>query len=110
VTVLVWSQGLDTSGAFVGVEHSSGNVRMSRSIKRSVVINGHKTSVSLEDEFWQGLKEMALSRKLKLNRQVAVIDDARDDRPLSSAIRCSVLEHFQAEYLRRRQVRSVGAA
>ena len=76
----------------------------SRIIKHSVVINGHKTSVSLEDEFWLGLKEMALNKKSKLNREVAAIDDVRGNRALSSAIRCSVLEHFHAEYVREQEI------
>ena len=44
-------------------------------VKRSIVIAGHKTSVSLEDAFWKGLKEIATSRDLTLSDLVALIDD-----------------------------------
>src|ERR1700739_1020436 len=43
-------------------------------IKRSIVIAGHKTSVSLEDAFWKGLKDIAISRSLTLSDLVATID------------------------------------
>ena len=65
-------------------------------IKRSVVIAGHKTSVSLEDAFWKGLKDIALARHMTLSDLVASIDSDRRHRNLSSAIRLFVLDHFQA--------------
>src|SRR5205085_7114801 len=43
-------------------------------VKRSIVISGHKTSVSLEDAFWRGLKEIATSRRLTLSDLVGSID------------------------------------
>ena len=46
-------------------------------VKRSIVIAGHKTSVSLEDAFWKGLKEIADSHELTLSEQVAAIDTDR---------------------------------
>lgn len=63
-------------------------------VKRSVVIGGHKTSVSLEDAFWTGLKQIASSRKLGLSEMVAMIDAERSCGNLSSAIRLFVLEQF----------------
>lgn len=66
-------------------------------IKRSIVIAGHKTSVSLEDAFWKGLKDIAFSRRTSLSDLVAAIDSARRQRNLSSAIRLFVLGHFQAQ-------------
>ena len=56
-------------------------------VKRSIVIAGHKTSVSLEDAFWKGLKEIANSRQMTLSDLVATIDTDRHHGNLSSAIR-----------------------
>ena len=64
--------------------------------KRSILIAGHKTSVSLEDAFWKGLKEIALARGLTLSGLVAAIDTERQHGNLSSAIRLFVLDHFRA--------------
>jgi predicted DNA-binding ribbon-helix-helix protein len=65
-------------------------------IKRSIVIAGHKTSVSLEDAFWKGLKEIAVSRDTTLSDLVAEIDTGRPHGNLSSAIRLFVLDHYRA--------------
>jgi predicted DNA-binding ribbon-helix-helix protein len=65
-------------------------------IKRSIVIAGHKTSVSLEDAFWKGLKEIAVNRHFTLSDLVASIDSGRPHGNLSSAIRLFVLSHYQA--------------
>jgi predicted DNA-binding ribbon-helix-helix protein len=65
-------------------------------IKRSIVIAGHKTSVSLEDAFWRGLKEIAQSRGVTLSDLVAAIDSERQLGNLSSAIRLFVLDHYKA--------------
>jgi predicted DNA-binding ribbon-helix-helix protein len=66
-------------------------------VKRSIVIAGHKTSVSLEDEFWKGLKEIASDRDLTLSDMVASIDTDRRHGNLSSAIRLFVLDHYRAQ-------------
>lgn len=66
-------------------------------VKRSIVIAGHKTSVSLEDAFWKGLKEIAIGRELTLSDLVASIDTDRHHGNLSSAIRLFVLDHFRAQ-------------
>jgi predicted DNA-binding ribbon-helix-helix protein len=65
-------------------------------IKRSIVIAGHKTSVSLEDAFWRGLKEIAVSRRMTLSDLVGAIDTERQHGNLSSAIRLFVLDYYQA--------------
>jgi predicted DNA-binding ribbon-helix-helix protein len=65
-------------------------------VKRSIVIAGHKTSVSLEDAFWTGLKDVALARHITLSDLVASIDSERRHGNLSSAIRLFVLNHYQA--------------
>jgi predicted DNA-binding ribbon-helix-helix protein len=64
-------------------------------IKRSIVIGGHKTSVSLEEPFWKGLKEIAASRDLTLTELVSSIDTGRAHGNLSSAIRLFVLDHYR---------------
>ena len=64
-------------------------------IKRSIVIAGHKTSVSLEDAFWQGLKEIADDRSMTLSDLVSSIDTDRRHGNLSSAIRLFVLDHYR---------------
>lgn len=64
-------------------------------VKRSIVIAGHKTSVSLEDAFWDALKEIAAGRDQTLSEVVAGIDGARNQGNLSSAIRLHVLDHFR---------------
>jgi predicted DNA-binding ribbon-helix-helix protein len=64
-------------------------------VKRSIVIAGHKTSVSLEDAFWQGLKEIADERSMTLSDLVSSIDTDRRHGNLSSAIRLFVLDHYR---------------
>jgi predicted DNA-binding ribbon-helix-helix protein len=66
-------------------------------VKRSIVIAGHKTSVSLEDAFWKGLKEIATGRDMTLSDLVASIDTERRHGNLSSAIRLFVLDHYCAQ-------------
>jgi predicted DNA-binding ribbon-helix-helix protein len=66
-------------------------------IKRSIVIAGHKTSVSLEDAFWKGLKDIATARDMTLSDLVATIDTDRRHGNLSSAIRLFVLDHYRAQ-------------
>jgi predicted DNA-binding ribbon-helix-helix protein len=65
-------------------------------VKRSIVIAGHKTSVSLEDAFWDALKEIAVVRSATLSDVVAGIDASRNQGNLSSAIRLFVLDHYRA--------------
>jgi predicted DNA-binding ribbon-helix-helix protein len=63
--------------------------------KRSVVINGHKTSINLEEEFWTGLKEIAQLRGLTPPQMIGEIDRLRELGNLSSAVRLFVLDHYQ---------------
>jgi predicted DNA-binding ribbon-helix-helix protein len=66
--------------------------------KRSVTIDGHRTSISLEDAFWAELSEVAQARSLSLNALVAEIDRARGTPQggnLSSALRLYVLEELK---------------
>ena len=64
-------------------------------IKRSVNIDGHRTSVSLEDEFWDGLHEVARHKNLTVSELVATIASGRGRNNLSSAVRVFVLNHFR---------------
>ncbi len=66
--------------------------------KRSVVIAGHKTSVSLEDGFWEALKDIAAERGVSVNALVAEIDGARTGN-LSSAIRVHVLVWMRGRWV-----------
>ena len=62
-------------------------------VKRSVAVGGHRTSVSLEDEFWAQLKVIAGAKQTTLSQLIAQIDAGRERRNLSSAIRVYVLEY-----------------
>jgi predicted DNA-binding ribbon-helix-helix protein len=64
-------------------------------VKRSIVIAGHKTSVSLEDAFWSGLKQIASGCDRTLSEMVATIDSGRAHGNLSSAIRLFVLDYYR---------------
>jgi len=64
-------------------------------VKRSVVIRGHKTSISLEEPFWTDLKEIAHAQHVTLSALVSQIDGTREQGNLSSAIRLFVLHHFR---------------
>ena len=64
-------------------------------VKRSIVVAGHKTSVSLEDPFWDELKKIAHARRVTLSELVANIDGGRKQSNLSSAIRLFVLDYFR---------------
>jgi predicted DNA-binding ribbon-helix-helix protein len=68
----------------------------SRIIKRSIVVNGHKTSVSLEDEFWSALKEIAGRRHVTLSDLVTALDQQRQHGNLSSALRLFVLDFYRS--------------
>src|ERR1051325_11104974 len=72
-----------------------GSAMKSPVVKRSIVIDGHKTSVSLEDAFWSGLKEIASDRKLTLSKLVGDIDSTRVNGNLSSALRLFVLDYYR---------------
>ena len=64
--------------------------------KRSVVVAGHKTSVSLEEVFWNGMKEISGERNVTLSDLVGEIDTKRQQGNLSSAIRLFVLDYFKS--------------
>ena len=65
--------------------------------KRSIVISGHKTSVSLEDAFWRELQKIAMGRHQTLSEMVSAIDSGRAHGNLSSALRLFVLDYYRAQ-------------
>ena len=64
-------------------------------VKRSIVVAGHKTSVSLEEAFWNGMKEISGLRGMTLSELVGEIDNNRQQGNLSSAIRLFVLDYYR---------------
>lgn len=64
-------------------------------IKRSIVVGGHKTSVSLEDDFWDALREIAARHRVTLSDLVGSIDSGREHGNLSSSVRLFVLNHYR---------------
>jgi predicted DNA-binding ribbon-helix-helix protein len=70
-------------------------MKKSQVIKRSIVVGGHKTSVSLEDDFWDALKGIALERRSSLSDLVGSIKSQRDQGNLSSTLRLFVLNHYR---------------
>jgi predicted DNA-binding ribbon-helix-helix protein len=79
-------------------------------VKRSVMIDGHKTSVSLEDPFWSGLKEIAHSERATLPALLAKIDGTRERGCLSSAIRLFVLDQVRTNGMLRLTVATLMCA
>ena len=70
---------------------------MPRPIKHSLTLHGHRTSVSLEPEFWQAFRDIAAERGQPLNALAAEIDAARSfDSGLASEIRLFILRHYRA--------------
>lgn len=67
-----------------------------RPVKHSLTLRGHRTSVSLEAEFWQAFREIAEREAVGLNALATRIDEARaDDEGLASAIRVYILRHYR---------------
>jgi predicted DNA-binding ribbon-helix-helix protein len=75
-------------------------------VKHSIVIDGHKTSASLEDAFWTDLKKIAQTQRVTLSELLSTIDRAREQGNLSSAIRMFVLQHFRDEHKRMEAVKA----
>ncbi len=71
---------------------------MSRPVKRSLTLKGHRTSVSLEDDFWRAFRDIAEEKNIAINALAAEIDANRDlEAGLASAIRLFVLNHYRAQ-------------
>ena len=67
-------------------------------VKRSVIINGHKTSISLEDAFWSEVKAIASEKQTTISEFLTNIDRDRQASNLSSALRVLVLKHHQSTH------------
>lgn len=68
---------------------------MAEPTKRSVTISGHRTSISLEAEFWDALREIAADRGLAMQRLIEEIDASRSGEGLSTAARLFVLRYYR---------------
>ena len=72
-----------------------GHTMKSSVVKHSIVINGHRTSLSLEDAFWCCLREIARQRGIRLKDLVGAIETGRQQPNLPSTLRLFVLEFFR---------------
>jgi predicted DNA-binding ribbon-helix-helix protein len=79
----------------------------SQVLMRSIVIAGHKTSISLEDALWKGLKEIAGKRSRSLSDLATAIDSGRQNSNLSSAIRLFVLDFYRDQVSHRQSEREL---
>ena len=68
---------------------------MTRPVKRSFTIKGHRTSISIEAPFWEALHQAAEAKRTTLSALVASIDKERGQSGLSSAVRVWVLDYFR---------------
>ena len=68
----------------------------SRVLRRPIMIGGHKTSISLEDDFWTALQEISAVKGVMVSKLVATIDHGREHANLSSAIRQYVLDYYRS--------------
>ena len=77
---------------------------MGRPVKRSLTLKGHRTSVTLEDEFWQAFREIAAEKSRAINDLASEIDNERGlESGLASAIRLYVLAHYRSDIAHRRK-------
>jgi predicted DNA-binding ribbon-helix-helix protein len=74
-----------------------GTIMKSLVVKRSILLAGRKTSVSLEDEFWTALKEIAGDHHVTLSELFSGIDKQRQHSNLSSTLRLFVLEYYRGK-------------
>jgi predicted DNA-binding ribbon-helix-helix protein len=70
---------------------------MSRPVKRSFSIAGHRTSISLEAPFWAALKDVAAREQVPVAQLVARIDGDRNGASLSSAVRVWLLHYYRSQ-------------
>ena len=70
-------------------------IRLMSIQKRSLTLFSHRTSISLELDFWHALNDIAQNKQLSLQKLIEHIDKHRKDNNLSSAIRIYVLHYFQ---------------
>ena len=96
---------LTSATASAGGGSTPGGQGRSLVLKRSIVIAGQRSSISLEDDFWQALREIAIRRNMRLSELVTSIDAERAHANLSSAIRLFVLDFYRLEFEASREPR-----
>ena len=79
-------------------KHPADPEMKSRVMKRSTLVNGRKTSVTLEDEFWTALKEIATTQNVGISKLISMIDSQRQTNNLSSVIRVYVLSYYSGKH------------
>ena len=109
IVVIICSRknGNSVGGTFLDASLHGVHAMKSRVVKRSIVLSSQKTSVSLEDPFWEALKEIAERKSVSLSKLLGQIDQGRTASNLSSAIRVFVLSYFQTKPLDRKPVSAV---
>jgi predicted DNA-binding ribbon-helix-helix protein len=65
--------------------------------KHSTVVFGERTSISLEDAFWEAFKEIAQKKQMTVNALIELVSEIRGDHNLSSAIRLYILNHYKQQ-------------
>lgn len=88
--------------------YGNGDLGRSPVIKRSITINGHNTSICLEDQFWDGLREIANEKNETVEDIVSRLDNRRKRANLSAHLRCFILEHYQQKYEAQQIRKAVG--
>lgn len=73
--------------------------RAARPLKRSFTIGGHRTSISMEEPFWEALQQVAARENTSLAGLIAAIDKSRGAAGLSSAVRVWILDYYRARAL-----------
>jgi predicted DNA-binding ribbon-helix-helix protein len=102
LTIAYRTSGISISGKSQLPGTREGLSMKSSIVKRSVRIDGHKTSVGLEDEFWNAFKQIAADQNTSIEELALKIDNEREHPNLSSAIRLFVLDY----HCRRATIRS----
>jgi predicted DNA-binding ribbon-helix-helix protein len=96
----VWLEAIAYLGWIICIQQAKDLTMKSPVVKRSIVINAHKTSVSLEEAFWIGMKKIAAECNKTLSELTSEIDSQRQQGNLSSAIRLFVLDHYKTRTAR----------
>jgi len=106
----LWPRTIYATVSPLGGRTQGGYLMKSTVKKRSVVIAGHKTSLSLEDAFWNEVKMIAAERDMSLSELVSSIELSRQHANLSSALRLFVLDYYRNEAERQPHASRQGGA
>jgi predicted DNA-binding ribbon-helix-helix protein len=88
--------------------YGNGDLGRSPVIKRSISINGHNTSICLEDQFYDALCDIADETNETVEAIVSRLDTRRKRANLSAHLRCFILDYFQQKYESRQIRKAVG--